>query len=87
MMAGAVYVLCALTSLLCAALLLRSFAAKRVRLLLWGGLCFAVLVLHNVLLFVDLVIFPDVDLSIPRDLTALFAVSLLLYGLVWEVRE
>jgi hypothetical protein len=37
-MAAAVYVLCALTSLACAVLLLRSYARRRVRLLLWNGL-------------------------------------------------
>jgi Family of unknown function (DUF5985) len=86
-MAGAVYVLCTLTCLLCSVLLLRSYADKRVRLLLWGGLCFAGLAVHNVLLFVDLVVFPDIDLSIPRDLVALTGVSLLLYGLIWDARE
>lgn len=86
MMAGAVYVLCTLTCVLCAVLLLRSYAEKKVRLLLWGGLCFAGLAVHSVLLFVDLVIFPEIDLSIPRELTALGSVSLLLYGLVWETR-
>lgn len=40
-MPAAVYILCGLTSVLCAVLLLRSYARKRVRLLLWSGLCFA----------------------------------------------
>ena len=39
-MAAAVYVLCALTSLACAVLLLRGFAQRGVRLLLWSGLGF-----------------------------------------------
>lgn len=83
-MAGAVYILCALTSLLCAALLLRSYSAKRVRLLLWGGLCFTALTVQNILLFVDLVIYPEIDLSMPRNLVALAGITVLLYGLVWD---
>jgi hypothetical protein len=87
MMAGAVCILCTLTCILCTVLLLRSYSKKRVRLLLWGGLCFAGLAVHNALLFVDLVVFPEIDLSLPRELTALASVSLLLYGLIWDTRE
>jgi hypothetical protein len=86
-MAGAVYILCTLTSTLCMVLLLRGYLAGRVRLLLWAGLCFAGLTINNVLLFVDLVLLPDVDLSVPRDLAALVGISLLLYGLVWDTRD
>ena len=39
-MAAAVYVLCALTSLACAVLLLRAYLRRKVRLLLWSGLGF-----------------------------------------------
>jgi hypothetical protein len=87
MTAGAVYTLCTLTCILCAVLLLRSYSKKRVRLLLWGGLCFAGLAVHNLLLFVDLAVLTEIDLSIPRELTALASVSLLLYGLIWDTRE
>lgn len=86
-MAAAVYVLCTLTSALCMVLLLRSYFEKRVRLLLWAGLCFAGLTVNNVLLFVDLVVLPDHDLSLLRNLSALVGVSLLVYGLVWDTRE
>lgn len=86
-MALLVYVLCAATSLLCAALLLRGFRRTRVRLLLWSGLCFSGLTLNNVLLVVDLGIFPEPDLAVVRMLPALAGVSLLLYGLIWEPRE
>lgn len=86
-MAGAVYILCTLTCILCATLLLRSYARKRVRLLLWSGLCFTGLALNNILLFADLILFPNIDLSVPRDLTTLASMALLLYGLVWETRE
>jgi hypothetical protein len=82
--AEAVYVLCALTSLACAWLLLRSYATTRVRLLLWSGLCFVGLALNNVLLFVDKVIVPDSDLATVRLLPAFVGVCVLLYGLIWE---
>ena len=86
-MATFVYVLCALTSLACAVLLLRGFAASRVRLLLWSGLCFVGLFLNNVLLIVDVRLVAEMDLSVWRSLPALLGVAVLLYGLVWESRS
>jgi len=83
-MAETVYVLCALTSLACAGLLLRSFLQTRVRLLLWCLICFVGLALNNVLLFVDKVVAPDTDLSVTRGLPAAVGVAALVYGLVWE---
>ena len=86
-MAEAVYLLCAATSLVCAVLLLRAYLDYRTRLLLWSTLCFALFTLNNILLFVDLIVVPyTVDLSLWRGSTALAAVSLLLFGLVWESR-
>jgi hypothetical protein len=78
-----VYVLCALTSLACAVLLLRGYLRARTRLLLWTGLCFAGLFLNNALLVVDARI-PTVDLSVWRSLPAVAGLALLIYGLVWE---
>jgi hypothetical protein len=83
-MAATVYLLSALISLACAALLLRSFATTRTALLFWAGLCFAGLSLNNVLLFVDKVVAPDVDLSTWRTLPALAGMLLLIFGLIWE---
>jgi hypothetical protein len=57
-----------------------------VRLLLWTGLCFSGLFVNNVLLFLDLVVITDVDLSLARTVSALIAVLVLLYGLIWETR-
>ena len=79
-----VYVLCALTSLLCAAMLLRGFRRTGVRLLLWSALCFACFALNNVLLIVDERILPAQDLSLVRTLPSLLGIALLLYGLIWE---
>ncbi len=84
-MAAIVYILGALTTLLCAVLLLRAYGAVRQRLLLWSGLCFAGLTISNVLLFIDLVLLPaDVNLHIARLSTAAVSMCALLYGLVRE---
>jgi hypothetical protein len=84
-MAAAVYVLCALTSLACAILLLRAYQVRRVRLLLWSGLAFVGFTLGNAMLVVDrVVIGPEVDLAIWRSLPVLAGLAVLIYGLVWD---
>ena len=82
--AAVAYALCALTSILCAGLLIRSYLADRLRLLLWAALCFSGLAVNNVLLLLDRAVFPDVDLSLLRDGSGFVAVSILLFGLIWE---
>lgn len=84
--ATVVYALCAATSIACAALLGRSWWYGRSRLLLWSGLCFAMLAVNNILLFFDKVVVPDTDLSLARSLTAFAGVAVLVYGLVWDTR-
>jgi hypothetical protein len=83
-MREAIYTLCAVTSFACAFLLLRSYFRTRMRLLLWSGLCFAGMVVNNVIVVLDRVIFPAMDFSIWRLATALLALLPLLYGLIWE---
>ena len=85
-MAAVVYFLCALTSVACAALLVRSWRRSPVRLLMWVALGFVGLALNNVILFVDRVVAKDTDLHTLRDLSGLAAVSVLLFGLIWESR-
>jgi uncharacterized membrane protein len=53
---------------------------------LWSSLCFLGLAANDVLLFVDLVLLPHVDLTPWRTLCALSGVTVLLFGLVWESR-
>lgn len=82
-MAEAVYLLCAVTSLVCAGLLVRSYRRSRMKLILWTSLCFMGLALNNVLLFIDLAIIPeDADLRILRNLTGVGALAILLYGMI-----
>ena len=83
-MGPTVYILGALTSFCCAFLLLRNYARVKKKLLLWSGLCFVGLGISNLLVFVDLVLFPNVDLYLFRLATAAVAMILLLYGLIWE---
>jgi hypothetical protein len=83
-MAPVVYMLGTLVTLACAILLLRGYIRGRKRLLLWSGLCFLGLAASNLLVFVDLVILPDVDLYVWRLLSAAIAMMLLLFGLIWE---
>ncbi len=85
-MASLVYGLCAITSGLCALLLLRAYFARPARLLLWSSLCFIGLAVNNMLLFVDLIIVPTVDLTMYRDITATCAIMMLLFGLIWHAR-
>jgi hypothetical protein len=84
--AEAIYLLCAATSLLAAVLLLRQYAATRAPLLLWSFLGFIGLAMNNVLVYVDLVIAPHLDLSLARTLAGAAGASVLLYGLITEVR-
>jgi hypothetical protein len=83
-MAELVYLLCAITSIGCALLLVRSYGQNKTRLLLWSTLCFVGLALNNSLLFLDLVLVRSIDLSVVRAVAGAGAVSLLLGGLIWS---
>jgi hypothetical protein len=64
--------------------LIQGFLRTRSRLLLWSSLCFVGLVVNNLLLVVDRIFVPDTDLYMMRSFSALAALTLLVYGLVWE---
>jgi len=83
-MRSLVYILNFLTFATCSSLLGRAYWRVRQRLLLWSMLCFAGLALSNLLVFVDLVMLPQVDLYITRLVTAAVAMLLLMIGLIWE---
>ena len=83
-MASLIYGLCTVTALLCAVLLLRAYRKSGYRLLLWSGLCFIGLTFNNIFLVLDKLVFPEIDLAVPRTGIALAAMSLLLYALIWE---
>jgi hypothetical protein len=84
-MAQFVYILCAVTSSVCAWLLLTNYRRTGLRLLFWAAACFVCLGIANILLFVDRVIFPTtVDLTVWRNTVAFIGLLLLIYGLIWD---
>jgi hypothetical protein len=86
--AEAIYLLCAMTSLLAAALLLRYYlASRRPPLLLWSFVGFVGLAVNNVLVYVDLVLFPETDLVLTRAIAAASGMLAMMYGLIWEGSE
>ena len=87
MMPQLVYVTCALTSFACAGLLWRGYRRDRTRLLLWSSAAFVAFAANNALLFVDLVVVPEIDLAVLRASISLVAVSILAFGLIWEGEE
>lgn len=83
-MGSALNILSSIVTLGCAVVLLRGFASSRARLLLWSGLCFVALSFSNLMVFVDLVVFPETDLYLVRLGSAAAAMLLMVFGLVWE---
>lgn len=81
-----VYDLCALTSLLCAILVLRSYRRARTRLLFVVALGFAGLALNNLLMVLDLLLGLRADLSVLRSSVGLATMATLLVMLIWEER-
>ena len=82
---GVIYSLCLLSSMTCAWLLMRSYARTRTRLLLWSAVCFFLLAINNLLLVVDLVLLPSIDISLPRQIASLAAALVLLAAFIWEI--
>ncbi|MGH8259792.1 MAG: DUF5985 family protein [Steroidobacteraceae bacterium] len=87
MAAEIVYILCGLTSILCAILLLRGWRETRARLLFWASLCFVCLAIDNVVVFIDFVATPPtVDLFWWRTPPAILGMFLLIYGLIRDAK-
>jgi hypothetical protein len=84
---GAVYILCFLTSAACAWLLGRSYLLSRTPLLLWSSVCFVFLALNNLVLVLDLIVLPTLDLKLLRLLLALAASCSLLFGFICKIEE
>lgn len=84
-MAAIVYALCALTSLLCAVLLGRAYFNTRAKLLFWCCLGFVGFAFNNILLFIDVILLPDVTWIIYfRSLPAVLGMIVMIYGLIME---
>lgn len=84
MWVNTLYLLCFLTSLSCCLLLIRSYRRSGSKVLLWTAACFVLLAIDNLLVVLDLILLPNVDLLMPRLLATLLAVSTLIIGFVWE---
>ena len=82
-----VYLLCFATSAACAWLLARSYRRSGARLLLWSALCFTFLAGNNLVVVLDLLVLEQVNLRAARLLLALAAVSILLFGFIWDLEE
>jgi hypothetical protein len=81
-----IYSLCLLASAACATLLVRGYLRSRTALLLYSAACFVFLSVNNLLVVIDLLVFPTgFDLGVIRLLATLAGVSTLIYGFIWEV--
>jgi hypothetical protein len=67
-------------------LLYQGYGRTHAGVLFWSGLCFTGLAANNILLFVDLVMVQDLDLSLARGLVALAGLMAMIFGLAWESR-
>lgn len=84
-MAAIVYLLCTLTSLLCAIMLFRAFKKSQFRLLFWSSMGFIGFGISNILLFIDVVVFPDVTYILNfRSVPAVVGMITMIYGLIME---
>lgn len=84
-MAAIVYILCAITSLVCAIMLFKAFQRNKFRLLFWSCLGFTGFAVNNILLFIDVIVFPDVTYIIYfRTIPAVIGMIVMIYGLVME---
>lgn len=83
-MSETVHVLSALMSLLCAFLLARAWRRAPSRLLLWSAVCFAALATNNIIVVVDLMLLPAIDLRLWRLLAAALGLLPLLWVLITD---
>lgn len=86
-LAGIVYVACFLASALCAGLLVRQNTRQPSPVLLWSAACFVLLAFSNLIVVIDMLMLPDVNLRLGRLVLTLLAVSVLLFGFIWEAER
>jgi hypothetical protein len=83
-MPGIVFVLCMLTSLVSGLLLWRAAHGPSRRLLAWSAAFFFGMTVNNAILFADVLVGPQTDLTLPANMVALVSIFSLLYALIWE---
>lgn len=84
---GIVYSLCFVTSALCAVLLIRQYRVASSPVLLWSAACFVFLALSNLLVVLDMLVIQQMNLRPARLALTLLAVSVLLFGFIWEAER
>lgn len=84
LMAPIVYILTAITSLVCTFLLGRAYRRTPVPLVFWSALCFGAITISNILLILDMMVISQVSLAPVRAAVSFLAMGLLLYGLIFK---
>jgi hypothetical protein len=79
-----VFLMSFLASAACAVLLARAFRQSGTRMLFWSALSFGFLALNNALAVIDIVFLTDTSISEWRVSAALVAVTILIYGFIWQ---
>jgi hypothetical protein len=82
---GVVYLLCLVTSVICAGLLIRAWRRSRTPFLMWCAVAFSLLALNNLFVVADMILFPDIPFWGLRQAAAFSAVAVLIYAFVWEI--
>jgi hypothetical protein len=84
---SAVFILCFITSAICAWLLMRSYLQVRSQMLFWSAACFVLLALNNLIIILDLFVVRGMDLGVARLAASLAAISVLIFGFIWRGDE
>lgn len=86
-MAEIVYIMCAIMSFACAVMLFLGYRRTPTILLLWSCSCFGFLAVSNAILFIDLILLPDMEFQGPlwRNVFSAAGAVLLMFGLIWEI--
>ena len=83
-MPGIVFMLCMLTSLVSGILLRRAAQGASRQLLMWSAIFFFGMAVNNAILFADVLVGPELDLTLAANLVAAVSIFSLLYALIWE---
>lgn len=83
-MSGIVFLLCMITSLMSGLLLWRAAHGPSRRLLTWSAVFFFGMAVNNAILFADIVVGPQLDLTLAANVVAVVSIFSLLYALIWE---
>lgn len=86
-MAEIVYLCCSIVSGTCAVLLFKNYLRVHARILLWISLSFALFTVNNIFVFVDIVVFPEIDMSgaLVRHILLCLSALTMIVGLTWEI--